>query len=427
MKSTTTTLTALSVPWQRSVVWLLFLGPFFFISYGFANRIAAERAITDSLVFGWEQHIPFLPWTILPYWSIDLFYGLSFLCCGNSLQVDRHALRLLTAQLVCVSIFLLFPLHFTFERPPTDGVFGAMFDALMGFDQPYNQAPSLHIALLVILWVRFALGLPQAWSWAVHAWALLIGVSVLTTFQHHFVDIPTGALVGRSVSSDCRQRRRLASYYFAAAMFVAALSLYVGGAALWWLWLAVALGMTAWHYLGPGAAGFQKRDGQHSIAVAILQAPYILGAWLNSRWWTRHRPQPDAILDNVWLGRLPTRREMLSGRFAALCDLTAELPAPQGDWRYAGRPWLDLVAPEAEQLIEAAQCIESLRLHGPVLVCCALGYSRSAAAVAAWLMVTGRAASVDDAVSMICQRRPRVVFGSTHRAALDKLWRHLND
>lgn len=443
MKSAAMALTVPSVPWQRGVVWLLFLGPFFFISYGFANRIAAERAITDSLVFGWERHIPFLPWTILPYWSIDLFYGLSFLCCRDRLQVDRHALRLLTAQLVCVSIFLLFPLHFTFERPSTDGVFGAMFDALMGFDQPYNQAPSLHIALLVILWVRFALGLPQAWSWVVHAWALLIGISVLTTFQHHFVDIPTGALVGllclwlwpdtgprpfrRSASSDYGPRRRLASYYFAVAMLVAALALHAGGAALWWLWLAVALGMTAWHYQGPGAAGFQKLDGQHSIAVAILQAPYFVGAWLNSRWWTRHRPQPDAILDNVWLGRLPARREMLSGRFAALCDFTAELPAPQGNWHYAGLPWLDLVAPETEQLIEAAQCIESLRLHGPVLVCCALGYSRSATAVAAWLLVTGRAASVDEAVSMICQRRPRVVFSPKHRAALDKLARRLND
>lgn len=443
MKSTAVAMTGESALWQRSVIWLLFLGPFFFISYGFANRMAAERAITDSLVFGWEQRIPFLAWTILPYWSIDLFYGFSFLCCRDRLQVDRHALRLLTAQLVCVSIFLFFPLHFTFERPPTDGVFGAMFDALMGFDQPYNQAPSLHIALLVIIWVRFALAMPQAWRWVVHGWAVLIGVSVLTTFQHHFVDIPTGALVGllclwlwpdagalptaRGPASRRGQRRRLASCYAIAGVFVAATALCLGGAALWSLWIAVALAMVAWIYLRPGAAAFQKRDGQHSPAVAILLAPYFAGAWLNSRWWTRHKPQPDAILDNVWLGRLPTRKEMLSSRFAALCDLTAELAGPRGNWHYVGLPWLDLVTPESEQLLEAAQAIEALRVRGPVLVCCALGYSRSAAAVAAWLLVTGRAADVDDALSTIHRERPQVVFTPEHRAVLDKLTRHSND
>jgi protein-tyrosine phosphatase len=436
-------MTVESPPWQRGVAWLLFLGPFFFISYGFANRVAAERVVTDSLVFGWEQRIPFLPWTILPYWSIDLFYGLSFLCCRDRLQVDRHALRLLTAQLICVSIFLLFPLHFTFERPPTDGVFGAMFDALMGFDQPYNQAPSLHIALLVIIWARFALDLPQAWYWVVHGWSLLIGISVLTTFQHHFVDIPTGALVGllclwlwpdegtlptaRGPASDRGQRRRLASYYAIASVFIAATGLYIGGVALWLLWAAVALGMVAWIYLRPGAPGFQKLDGRHSTAVSILLAPYFAGAWLNSRWWTRNSPKPDAILDNVWLGRLPGGKDMRSGRFAALFDLTAELPGLRGNWHYIGLPWLDLVTPEPQQLFAAAQAIEALRDRGPVLVCCALGYSRSAVAIAAWLLLSGRAADVDTALSIIRRVRPQVVFTPRHRAVLDRLPRHAND
>jgi len=62
---------------------LLFLGPFFFISYGFNNNLAAERGVTSTFVFDWERQIPFLPWTILPYWSIDLFYGLSFLLCRD--------------------------------------------------------------------------------------------------------------------------------------------------------------------------------------------------------------------------------------------------------------------------------------------------------------------------------------------------------
>ncbi|MBI5107895.1 MAG: phosphatase PAP2/dual specificity phosphatase family protein [Rhodocyclales bacterium] len=437
MKASAITIGGESVPWQRGVIWLLFLGPFFFISYGFSNRVAAERAVTDSIVFGWEQYIPFLPWTILPYWSIDLFYGLSFLCCRDRMQVDRHALRLLTAQLVCVSIFLLFPLHFTFERPPTNGVFGAMFDALMGFDQPYNQAPSLHIALLVIIWVRFALAVPQVWQWVVHGWALLIGLSVLTTYQHHFVDSPTGALVGllclwlwpdagalptaRGRAGDRGEHRRLAGGYAVAGVSFAGAALWLGGGALWLLWVAVALGMVALIYLHPGASAFQKSNGEHSVAVRVLLAPYLAGAWLNSRWWTRRSPQPDPIADNVWLGRMPTRDEMRSGRFAALCDLTAELPAPRGDWHYIGLQWLDLVTPEPDQLIEAARAIEALHVRGPVLVCCALGYSRSAVAVAAWLLLSGRAVDVDDALSIIRRGRQHAVLTYRHRTVLEKL------
>lgn len=420
--------------WGRSIAWLLFLGPFFFLSYGYTNHLAAERGVADALFFGWERRIPFLPWTILPYWSIDLFYGLSFLLCRDRLAVDRHALRLLTAQLVSVSFFLAFPLRFTFERPHVDGLFGVLFDALAGFDQPYNQAPSLHISLLVILWARFAAAVPARWRAPVHLWAALVGLSVLTTFQHHFIDIPTGALAGLFCLwvwpdvgvpplaggrfSPTARHCRVAAGYLLGALALAGLATGIGGAALWLWWGVAALGLVALIYLRPGAAGFQKRDGRHSLAVALLLAPYLLGAWLNSRWWTRRHPAPDAILDEVWLGRMPSAQEMRSGGFAALCDFSAELPAPRGDWHYAGLAWLDLVPPDAAQLAEAARLIESSRACGPVLVCCALGYSRSASAVLAWLLLTRRAADLEAAGALLQARRPQVVLSPAQRAAL---------
>lgn len=423
--------------WGRSISWLLFLGPFFFLSYGFTNHLAAEKAVADELFFSWERHIPFLPWTILPYWSIDLFYGLSFLLCRDRLEVDRHALRLLTAQLVSVSFFLVFPLHFAFERPHVDGPFGAMFDALMGFDQPYNQAPSLHISLLLILWVRFAAIVPAPWRVLLHIWATLIGLSVLTTFQHHFIDIPTGALAGLFCLwvwpdagtpplaggrfAPTARHYKVAACYLLGALALASLTLAIGGGALWLWWGAAALGLVALIYVRPGAAGFQKRDGRHSLAVTLLLAPYVLGAWLNSRWWTRHRPAPDSILDDVWLGRLPSAKEMRAGGFSGLCDLTAEMPAPSGDWHYAGLAWLDMVPPDATQLEEAARLIESLRAHGPLLVCCALGYSRSASAVLAWLLLTRRAHDLDAAEALVRARHPQAKLSPAHRAALAEL------
>ena len=427
--------------WGRSLAWLLFLGPFFFLSYGYTNDLAAQKGVTATFVFSWEHAIPFVPWTILPYWSIDLFYGLSFLLCRDRREVDSHALRLLTAQLVSVAFFLIFPLHYSFERPVTDGLFGPLFDALMGFDKPYNQAPSLHISLLLILWARFANAMSSPWRVVVHLWSILIGISVLTTYQHHFIDVPTGAFVGLfclwawpdSGTSPLLKGRfartarhvQLASCYLLGALAAAALAASLGGLALCLWWVAAALALVALMYVWTGAPGFQKLHGRHSLAVTVMLAPYLAAAWLNSRWWTRHHREPDMIIDGVWLGRLPGKNAMKRGKFAALYDVSAELPAPRGQWQYLGSAWLDLVAPNATQLAQAAHDIESLRVHGPVLVCCALGYSRSACAVLAWLLVTGRAHGVEAAEAILRARRAQVVLSPAHRAALAQLRENL--
>ena len=423
-------------PWRRGVVWLLFLGPFFFLSYGFANWWAATQASAGTIVFDWERQIPFVPWTIVPYWSIDLLYGLSFLLCRNRREVDIHGRRLLTAQLVCVACFLAFPLHFSFARPATDGLFGTMFAVLAGFDQPFNQAPSLHIALLVIVWARFAGASQGGWRLATHLWAGLIGISVLTTYQHHFIDVPSGALVGLLCLwwwpdaapamatnwqfSRSPLARRIGSAYLAAALLCVATAT-AGGFALWLLWLALALALVSLNYFALGAAGFAKRRGCPDLASRWLYAPYTAAAWLNARLWTWRRPAPVAIADGVWLGRLPSRRAMRAGGFAGLLNLTAEFATPQGAWTSVNRPWLDLLPPPAGELAAAADAIEQLRRQGPVLVCCALGYSRSAAAVAAWLLRTGRAASVEQAIQRVAACRPQLVLGAAQRTALQAL------
>ena len=423
--------------WKRGVLWLLLLGPLFFASYGFANWLTAQREDVGSLVFAWESAMPLWPWSIVPYWSIDLLYGLSFLLPATRREMDRHALRLLTAQVICVACFLLWPLRFTFERPELDGFFGWMFDVLMGFDKPFNQAPSLHIALLVVIWVMFARhtrGLLL--RGLLHGWMALIGLSVLTTWQHHFIDVPTGALAGwlcvwlwpiedRSPLHNLRlarepQRWRLALRYGLGSAVCAALAVNLGGAWLWLLWPCASLLLVALNYALFGAAGFRKHtDGSLSSASTWLLAPYLLGAWVNSRLWTRKHPQPDQVVEGVWLGRVPSARE--AAPFAAVLDLSAELPVRLPGKTYRNLPLLDLVAPDSEACRQGAELIEQLRQQGPLLVCCALGYSRSATLVAAWLLHSGRADSVEQAIAMIRAARPGIVLGDAQRKALQGL------
>jgi len=421
---------------KPAVLWLLLLAPLFFSTYGFATWVTSQRSDVGTMVFGWETHIPFWAWTIVPYWSIDLLYGFSLLLPNTRHELKQHALRLLTAQLIAVTCFLIWPLRFTFERPELDGVFGWLFAVLAGFDKPFNQAPSLHIALLVVLWIMYQRHSTGLWRWVVHGWFALIGLSVLTTYQHHFIDLPTGVLAGwlcvwlwpvehpspllsARLTRDAR-RWRLGLRYGFGCLVCLILAFTLGGVWLWMLWPAVALGLMKANYLVLGVSGFQKRaDGQLTPAARWLFAPYLAGAWINSRLWTRKHPQPDEVVDNVWLGRIPTGGEL--GSFKAIVDLCAELPInPQGR-AYYSLPVLDLTAPTTEQCLDAAQAIERLRSAGPLLVCCALGYSRSATAVAAWLLNTGRAASVDEAVAIIRTARPHVVLRPAHREALENL------
>lgn len=426
-----------SRPWPRAIAWLLVLGPFFFASYGFATWVSAQRPEVGFIIFDWERHIPLLPWTIVPYWLIDLLYGLSLLLCATRRELDTHALRLLATQLIAVSCFLLFPLRCTFERGEVAGTFGWLFAALMNFDKPFNQAPSLHIALLVVLLEPYLRVVPRAWHAAVQAAALLIGISVLTTWQHHFFDIPTGLWLGCFAvwlfPSDTRSplrcaaftsdpaRLRLALAYTSAALAIALLAVTAGGTWLWLLWAAASLAVVAVIYLVLDGESFGKRsDGSMPLAVRCLLGPYLLSAWLNSRWWTRKLPAADAVAPALRLGRLPTAGDLQRLRVATIVDVCAELPCALPGLGHATVPMLDLVTPTPEQIDRALTAIDKALPVGPVLLCCALGFARSAVVAAAWLLRTGQAGSAEDAVAQIQTARPAVVLGS---AQIDQLRR----
>jgi hypothetical protein len=429
-------------PWRRGLAWLAFLGPFFFLTYGLATWSAAQRANVPSVAFGWESAIPFWGWTILPYWSIDLLYGLSLLICRTRDELDTHAKRLLTAQVVAVACFVSIPLRFSFGHPPAERPWAVLFAALAEFDQPFNQLPSLHIALAVILWALYARRLTGMARRTMEGWFLLICGSVLTTYQHHFIDIPTGVLLGvlclwawpfadegdgRAVPAHWRwtddpARLRIAGIYAAAALATGTVALVAGGWVLWLLWISVSLLLVAFAYAAIGAAAFQKAgNGRLSVAALWLFAPYRAGAWLNSRAWTWRDPAPVAVADGVFLGRVPTTRELSASPFTGVVDLTAEFCIDGGSRVLEVVPILDLTRPSAAALARAADAIERLRACGPVLVCCALGYSRSACAVAAWLIASGRARDIDTALAAVRTARARVVLDAGHVAALVRL------
>jgi protein-tyrosine phosphatase len=153
-------------------------------------------------------------------------------------------------------------------------------------------------------------------------------------------------------------------------------------------------------------------------AMIPLLAPYIAVKWIHLRWWTHGEPFAQEIADGVWLGRFPLRRERDALRIASMVTLAAELPAEPSGVVARSVPMLDLVVPTVEQLDAAVAAIRDLAGARPTLVCCAMGYSRSAASVAAWLVASGIVPSADAAIAMIQARRPAVVLTARHREQL---------
>jgi protein-tyrosine phosphatase len=212
-------------------------------------------------------------------------------------------------------------------------------------------------------------------------------------------------------------RQRLALAYLAGAIACAALALAIGGWALWLGWPALSLALVSTFYAGAGADGFQKdAQGRLGLAARWLLAPYLAGAWLNSRWWTRRAPEPVHVADGVWLGRMPARGDL--DAFRGVVDVSAELALPDAPIERRAVPMLDLVAPDPSSLARTAHEIERLRAQGPVLVCCALGYSRSACAVAAWLVWSGRAAGAEEAFARVRSARAEIVLHEGHAKSL---------
>jgi protein-tyrosine phosphatase len=158
----------------------------------------------------------------------------------------------------------------------------------------------------------------------------------------------------------------------------------------------------------------------------VLLLPYRWGAWMSSRWFSRRDVPSVEVVPGIWIGRAPGRSDWSARKPAAILDLTAEFNASRAalESHYRSVVMLDLVEPSIEQLHRAVSALDQLRQHPPVLVHCALGYSRSALVVSAWLLKAGMAEAPELAVDQVRRARPRTILSQDH---LDLLKRYHGD
>lgn len=486
---------------------LVVVAAIFYASYGATNALASARANVPEIYFAWERALPFWAWSIVPYWSLNLLYALGFFLCRHAGELARYVTQLLVAQMIATLFFIAFPLQMSWEKPAVSGLSGFLFSSLAAFDLPFNQAPSLHIILCVVVGAFYLRKARAVWlKAALVAWFALIGLSVLTTYQHHFIDIPTGLAAGClvllirpldgaplsfAIAIEAARYKWAALYLGLAFLtfFAAILGAKIWGAWVLWLsWASLSFALVACGYVFLGAGVFAKNEqGRHAFAAKALLFPYLCVARLNALFWLRGRRLSDEILPGLYLGSVKQ-----AGKFDAVLDLAAEFERPGCAQIYASLPMLDMITPGADELKRGADELERLvkttlcggenlpqtaelgsnfsaevgYAHGrdfkfneqadsrvnlltcgaanegeiaeagqtladsnkraaeqngkKVLVCCALGYGRSASVLLAWLVIYA-GLGFDEALNLLKSRREKIAVASSLRELIEQI------
>lgn len=421
----------------------------FVVVYGGTNWLTAQRpaAQVRQWYFEWEvTAIPFVPLLIVPYMTIDFLFFLAAFLCRDERELRVFARRVVFSILAAATVFLLLPLRLAWPaRPRLAGPFGDFVEQSCTvpflMEYPHNLFPAMHITLCLILadlYGRYTRGLVKVVS---YCWFGLIGASTVLTWQHHLVDIAGGVvLAGFAFAlfrvADARPpvtpNRRIGCYYASGAVLILALAPAVLPWGVFLLWPAGSMGMVAAAYFGLGPQLYHKSEGRLPLSTRFAFALVLIGQYLSLAYYRRHCRAWDEVAPGVLVGRVLTAAE--AGRavgqgVTAVLDLTAEFSetVPFRRTKYYNLPILDLTAPTQEQLHEAVAFIAAEATKGMVYVHCKIGYSRSAAVAGAYLLASGQAATVEEAVARLHKVRPSIIIRSEAMQALHSFARNAKE
>ncbi len=387
---------------KERVVWLIFMGIVFFLLYGAANQLAGVTSPHPSFYMEWEKKIPFIEAFIIPYMSSDLMFVVAFLLPYTRLELRVLVARVLFIVFFSSLIFVLFPLQFAFEKPEIES-FHLLF-GLLEADLPFNQLPSLHISFAIVLWVSMKKYLHHTFLKALTLfWFFLIALSTLFVYQHHFIDIPTGLLMGIiavnviKVDEDhffvsqfmTPRSLKMGLYFLLGAVVFMVLALKSSGfLAAFFLWIFLSLFSVSLVYAFGLNTLLAGKDVKASFWQWMLFSPYFLGSYLSWYYYKRKLSLMAHVKENIYLGRYPSQDEyeILKAEGIKRCiNLATEQQCHTSKMVQTRFSFLDQTIQSPEALHCAVLQIEKDKEEG-VYVHCALGLSRSVLLIWAWML-----------------------------------------
>jgi hypothetical protein len=196
-------------------------------------------------------------------------------------------------------------------------------------------------------------------------------------------------------------------------------------------YLGFSLVLLGLAYYGIQYLGFHKRhDGGCAPWKWLMHGPYLAIKWVwcdiqrTDRAWVPY----SQVAPNLYLGgRLSesaARDAIRRLGLVAVFDLEAEfsgVSAFRRIGRYLASPTLDFTSPSPCAIDMAVRWIDHNTKLGPVYIHCALGHGRSATVVAAYLMYSNAATTLDQVIIQIKNKRQKVRLNSKQICGL-KNW-----
>ncbi|PRB02020.1 hypothetical protein CQ046_13735 [Chryseobacterium sp. MYb7] len=369
----------------------------FMMVYNFAAWYVSRLANVPSFVFDFEKYIPFISWSIIPYMTSGIFFCLVFFFCQNKEQLKVLTQRILFVTVVAGICFLLFPLKFSLPKPEVDSsILGYSFQFLKVFDAPFNQAPSLHIAYAFIFWSVFR-NLKRGRT-LVMFWLILLGISTLTTYQHHFIDVITGSILAHLSfiifpyrKTDFQYRNfQVANLYFLSGWILILAAIlagqFFGKAGLVLLWPSFMILLIGYHYQKNNIFVLKNKKGNIPWFKKIFYFPYLI---LYQIFWTflRKNRTPVEIIPGLYISSRPDHESLKDfqiDKTTIVYDLSAEmeeLTIIKDKANYHAAPFLDigmLDIKETQKLVsEITEHYQQLPPDGKILIHCTMGFTRS--------------------------------------------------
>lgn len=223
---------------------------YFLVGYFGVGWLATDPARARSLATPLDDAIPFLPGSVVVYWSILPMALLPIFVLRDPRLFRRVAIAYAAAITVSLAVFVAFPvtsagIRVMTEATAASGFVGWLLRLLHTLDPPLNLFPSLHLALATLSALAVRRVNPTLGALAL-AWTACIAVSVCTTKQHFVADVIAGVALGAlayaAIVARGNGRERRETFGGAGlALYAALIALFYAG-----LFAAYVVGVEPW-------------------------------------------------------------------------------------------------------------------------------------------------------------------------------------
>jgi membrane-associated phospholipid phosphatase len=420
---------------KERFVWVVYMGILFFLLYGSANEFASLTSPHLSFFFEWEKNIPFLSALIVPYMSSDIVFVIAFMLKQTRFELRVLAMRVLFIVVLSVTVFVVFPLQFSFDKPEIQS-FHLLFNILEA-DKPFNQLPSLHVSFSIVFWYSMQQHIKNLWGKvALGTWLFLIIISTLFVFQHHFIDLPTGLIVGflavtlfNEKSNQMLLNRfmtprhlKMGLYFMLASIVFMILSFKLSPV---FIYLFISMLTVSLTYAFGLNNLLVSNDKKPNLMQWLFFSPYYLGSKISWHYYKRSLPLLAKVDDGVYIGRFPTLDEYQQIDelgIKQVINLSAELQFNKTQLTQHRFNFLDQTIQCPTALHQAVQTIEKHKESG-IFIHCALGLSRSILVIWAWMIFNGKTDKQIEA--HLTKIRPRYVQSKYMKINIDLYRAHL--